>query len=94
MSKSVPYMACNITMQLNVFGDICFRVVITIGTFKSNTWNFYVKSSCIKPRLNLVMISRNFRSNDNFFFGQFLLFGVKSSDPYNSDDSIMLILSW
>ena len=54
------------------------HVVITFGAVVSDTWNLHAKSSCSKPRRDLIMISRNSCSNDNFFFGLFLLVGGRS----------------
>ena len=35
------------------------------------------------------MIKRNSYSNDNLFFGLFLLYGGRSFGPYNGDDNIV-----
>ena len=75
--------------------DLGYIYIYTTNTtfFTNSTWNHHAKSSCSKPRCNLIMISRNSCFNDNFFFGLFLLIGGRSFGPYNGDDNIF-VLSW
>ena len=77
-----------IIKQPNSFDNSFTHVVITFGAVVSDTWNLHAKSSCSKPRRDLI-ISRNSCSNDNFFFGLFLLVGGRSFGPYIGDDNII-----
>ena len=92
----VTFICCldgQIIKQLKSFDNGFVHVVITFDTVVSDTWNLHAKSSCSKPRRNLVLISSYSCSNDNFFFGPFLSIGGRSFGSYNGDDNIIFILS-